>query len=81
MPQLSGYSSEYLSDSSKTSETANFQELNKPSEINDFVLIEFNTLPKNYYVGKITKPEDADKDYEISFMHKKHFFSKFFPMH
>ena len=56
------------------------QELNKPPEVNDFVLIEFNTLPKKYYVGKITKPEDADKDYEISYMRKKHFsFEFFFP--
>ena len=78
MPQLSDHSSEYLSDSSKTSETANFPELNKPPEVNDFVLIEFNTLPKKYYVGKITKPEDADKDYEISYMRKKHFSFKFF---
>ena len=51
MPQISDYSSEYLSDSSKTSETANFPELNKPRAINDFELIEFNTLPKKYYVG------------------------------
>ena len=56
MPQLSYHSSEYLSDSRKTSETANFQELNKPPEINNFVLIDFNTLPKNCYVEKITKP-------------------------
>ena len=78
MPQLSDHSSQYLSDSSKTSETANFQELNKPPEINDFVLIEFNTLPKNYYVEKIAKPEDADKDYEISYLPKKHLFFEFF---
>ena len=66
MPQLSDHSFEYLSDSSKTFETTNFPELNKPPEVNNFVLIEFNTLPKKYYVGKITKPKDADKHYEIS---------------
>ena len=80
MPQLSDHFSEYLSDSSKTSETANFPELNKPPEVNDFVLIEFNTLPKKYCVGKITKPKDTDKDYKISYMRKKHFsFEFFFP--
>ena len=58
-----------------------FPELNKPPEVNDFVLIEINTLPKKYYVGKITKPEDADKDYEISYMRKKHFSFEFFPLY
>ena len=78
MPQLSDHSSEYLSHCSKTFKTANFLELNKRPKINDFMLIKFNTLPKKYYVGKITKPEDADIDYEISYMHKKHFSFEFF---
>ena len=78
MPQFSNHSSKYLSDSNKTSEADNFPELNKTPEVYDFVLIEFDTLPKKYYVGKITKPEDADKDYEISYMHKKHFSFEFF---
>ena len=81
MPQLSDHFSEYLSNSSKISETANFLELNKSPEVNDFVLIEFNTMPKNYYVGKITKAEDADKDYEISYMRKKHFSFEFLFSH
>ena len=79
MPQLSDHSSEYLSDSSKTSETANFPELNKPPEVNDFVLIEFNTLPKKYYVGKITKPEYADKNLKFLICARNIFLSNFFP--
>lgn len=78
MPDFSDYSSEHLSDSSDFSEICNFPELNKLPEVNDFVLVEFNTMPKKYYVGKITKPEDAEEDYEITYMRKKHFCSEFF---
>ena len=41
------------------------------ANVGDFALIEFDTSPKKYYVGRITKPEDGEGDYEIAYMRRK----------
>ena len=39
---------------------------NEPA-ISDYVLVEFKTFPRKYYVGQITKNKDFEGDYEISY--------------
>ena len=50
---------------------------NEPA-INDYVLVEFKTFPKKYYVGQITKNMDFEGDYEIFYMWKKRNVTEFF---
>ena len=51
---------------------------NEPA-IGDYVLVEFKTFPRKYYVGKITKNKDFEGDYKISYMQKKRNITDFFP--
>ena len=51
---------------------------NEPA-IGDYVLVEFKTFPRKYYVGRITKNKDFEGDYEISCMRKKRNVTEFFP--
>ena len=46
--------------------------------IGDCVLVKFNTFPRKYYVGQITKNKDFEGDYEISYMRKKRNVTEFF---
>ena len=48
-----------------------FSPLLNPPVLNDYVLVEFDTSPKTYYVGFITKPEDEDGEYEVSYLRRK----------
>ena len=50
---------------------------NEPA-IGDYVLVEFKTFPRKYYVGQITKNKDFEGDYEISCMPKKRNVTEFF---
>ena len=50
---------------------------NEPA-IGDYVLVEFKTFLKKYYVGQITKNIDFEGDYEISYMRKKRNITEFF---
>ena len=50
---------------------------NEPA-IDDYVLVEFKTFLKKYYVGQITKSKDFEGDYEISYMRKKCNVTEFF---
>ena len=50
---------------------------NEPA-IGDYVLVEFKTFPRKYYVGQITKNKDFEGDREISFMWKKRNITEFF---
>ena len=50
---------------------------NEPA-IGDYVLVEFKTFPRKYYVGQITKNKDFEGDYEISYMQKKCNVTEFF---
>ena len=42
-----------------------------PPVLNDYVLVEFDTSPKTYYVGFITKPQDEDGEYEVSYLRRR----------
>ena len=46
--------------------------------IGDYMLLEFKTFPRKYYVGWITKNKDFEGDYEISYMRKKRNVTEFF---
>ena len=50
---------------------------NEPA-IGEYMLVEFKTFPKKYYVGQITKNKDFEGDYEISYMRKKRNVTAFF---
>ena len=50
---------------------------NKPA-IGDYMLVEFKTFPRKYYVRQITKNKDFEGDREISFMWKKRNVTEFF---
>ena len=50
-----------------------------PMVIGDYVLVEFKTFPRKYYVGRITKSKDFEGDYEIFYMRKKRNDTEFFP--
>ena len=50
---------------------------NEPA-IGDYVLVEFKTFPRKYYVGQITKNKDFKGDREISFVWKKRNVTEFF---
>ena len=50
---------------------------NKPS-IGDYVLGEFKTFPRKYYVGQITINKNLQSNYEISYMRKKRSITEFF---
>ena len=44
-----------------------------------YMLVEFKTFPRKYYVGRITKNKDFEGDYEISCMRKKRNVTEFLP--
>ena len=50
---------------------------NEPA-IGDYVLVEFKTFRRKYYVGQIIKNKDFEGDYEISQMQKKRNVTEFF---
>ena len=39
--------------------------------MNDYVLVEFDTSPKTYYVGHIIKEEDEDGECEVSYLRRR----------
>ena len=51
--------------------------INEPA-IGDYVLVEFKTFLRKYYVGQITKNKDFEGDLEIFFMWKKCNVTEFF---
>lgn len=46
---------------------------------NYYILAEFNTRPKKYYVGVITNGMDDEREYEVSYLRKKRKSNEFFP--
>ena len=46
--------------------------------VGDYTLVEFDTLPKKYYVGRITKPQDHEGDFEIPYLRRKRCSWEFF---
>ena len=50
---------------------------NEPA-IGDYVLVEFKTFPKKYYVGQITKSKNFEGGKKISYMRKKRNVTEFF---
>ena len=54
-----------------------FKVLKSELKLDNFVLVEFNTASKKYYIGKITSPKDIAGDFEISYLRRKEKTSQF----
>ena len=54
-----------------------FKVLKSEPKLDNFVLVEFNTASKKYYIGKITSPKDIAGDFEISYLRRKEKTSQF----
>ena len=75
---LSDHSSDNFSDPCDVEKNLLVPDCTNEPAIGDYVLVEFITFPKKYYVGEITKNKDFEGDYEISCMRKKRNVTEFF---
>ena len=75
---LSDHSSDNFSDPCDVEKNLLVPDCTNEPGIGDYVLVEFKTLPRRYYVGQITKNKDFEGDREISFMWKKRNVTEFF---
>ena len=75
---LSNHSSDKFSDPFDVEKNLLVPDCTNEPAIGDYVLVEFKTFPKKYYVDQITKNKDFEGDYEISYMRKKRNVTEFF---
>ena len=75
---LSDHSSDNFSDPCDVEKNLLVSDCTNEPAIGDYVLVEFKTFPKKYYVGQITKSKDFESDYEISYLRKKPNVTEFF---
>lgn len=75
--EFSDHSSDDL-DEDGSNEHSGFPSLEEEPKENDYILAEFNTSPKKYYVGMITKGKDDEEEYEVSYLRKKRRTDQFF---
>ena len=74
----SDHSSDELDEDSFTGPKKDFSPLPNNPKTNDFVIVEFSTEPKIYFVGKITSEIDDAKDFSISYLRKRQKSDTFF---
>ena len=75
---LSDHSSDNFSDPCDVKKNLLVSECTNELAIGDYVLVEFKTFLRKYYVVQITKNKDFEGDYEISYMRKKRNLTEFF---
>ena len=54
-----------------------FEVLEREPKLGDFVLVEFDTAPKKYYIGILISAKDLTGDFEISYLRRKEKTSQF----
>ena len=75
---LSDHSSDNFSDPCDVEKNLLVSDCTNEPAIDDYVLVEFKTFPRKYYVGQIIKNKDFEGDYKISYMQKKRNVTEFF---
>ena len=75
---MSDHSSDNFSDPCDVEKNLIVPDCTNESAIGDYVLVEFKTFPKKYYVGQISKNKNFEDNYEISYMQKKRNVTEFF---
>ena len=48
-----------------------FTPLERDPKVKEFVLVEFDSTPRIYYIGQIVKKRDEGNEFEISYLRKK----------